>query len=227
MKNCILFCLLCFGPNLFAQLSFPKGTTLNLETTSSTLYNETGIYFHTGQYTVADYTWTRAFTDSLDLRWDFQACMNGDCKIGLPNNGNFISDFGLNDTTGFIKFHVYTFDSTGRSILKYYVRNNQDANDQALLTFNISYLNTTGIFETTKPSSTIHVYPNPSTDVLTINHTELLAGEIRIYNMLNELVFAQSLSKAGEENIDTRSFQNGIYLLVSGTQHSLFVVKHN
>jgi hypothetical protein len=210
-----------------AQLRFPEGTTLHLETTTSTLYSETGIFFYTGKYKVTDYSWRRALNDSLDPRWDFQACMNGDCKIGLPESGKFVTAFGINDTTGFIKFHVYTAEETGRSTLRYFVTNTQKPDDNALLTFNISYRNTTGLFESDRQRIDMIIYPNPATDFITVSHSSLFSETIYIYNTLSECVVTQLLVKGLEQVIDVRNLPEGFYLMVSGNQRANFLVKRN
>ena len=86
-----------------AQLSFQKGTVLNLNTHINFLYFETEILFHTGKYKVNEYYWEK-LNDSVDTRWLIGSCFNGDCWNGLPSKSNFVKDYGFNDTTGFILF---------------------------------------------------------------------------------------------------------------------------
>jgi hypothetical protein len=220
MKNILLSILMivCLTQyDCVAQLSFPKGTELNLETTSSSLYMETEILFHTGKYTITEYNWSKLFIDSLDPSWDFQACMNGDCKIGLPASGPFITDFGYNDTTGFIRFHVYTGDHSGRSTVKYYVTNNLDATDQALLTFNITYNNITGVKDPETQQNTFGLYPNPASAFVNIKGKIEPGTQIRIYNNISELVYETTVDVSNPETrISTSDLPEGLYFLTAG-----------
>lgn len=228
MKKILILIFFSFGLfKSYAQLSFPNGTVLDLETTHATLYIETGILFHTGNYTVTDYNWSRAFIDSLDPRWDFQACMNGDCKIGLPASGSFISNFGMNDTTGYIRFHVSTFNLSGKSTVKYYVTNNLDPADNALLTFNINYRNTTAVENIGAIQPLFWVYPNPTSGSLNIKGLVESDSKIRIYNTLSELVYEGMPNENSiEQSLSITSLPEGIYHLVIGEYRQAFVVKY-
>ncbi len=196
----------------YAQLRFPAGTILNLNTHSEFLYSETGIYFKTGANKVSDYIWTRNLADSLDTRWDFQACMNGDCKVGLPYQGPFILDFGDNDTTGYIKVHISTGGFTGSSKLLYEVAHKSDTADKAMLTFNIHYTNNTSNVEIDKGLA-ISAYPNPVTDILFLHNRENESVSARLIQ-LNGAVVVQKTIHANEiGKIETGELKTGLYLL--------------
>ena len=62
-----------------AQMHFPNGSNLNLNTNNSVLYLETRILFNTGIYKSSDYRWEK-ISDSIDSRWFVTSCFNGDCK---------------------------------------------------------------------------------------------------------------------------------------------------
>lgn len=211
----------------YAQLTFPNGTELNLETTNSSLYIETGIFFHTGKYTITDYSWSKAFIDSIDSRWDFQACLNGDCKIGLPASGNFIGDFGMNDTTGYIRFHVNTFNLSGKSMLKYHVSNNLDPADKAVLTFNINYRNTTAVETMMAPQTRLMVYPNPASTIIKVIGLVEPNSKIKIYNALSELVYdGYPAINNTELTLSVEQLPAGVYHLVIGEYQRVFAVAH-
>ena len=204
---------------MYAQLSFPKGKQLNLHSSNEFMYDETGIFFHTGKNKITDYNWNKLLLDSLDPRWDFQACMNGDCKIGLPQNGPFIPDFGLNDTTGFIKMHVYTAGKDGASYIQYKVSHKTDTADYAILKHYIFYKNTTAVKENSFDIS-FSIYPNPASNMLFINNTKGLTGLVKLMGIDGKLLQQLPLSGASLQSMNISGLQKGMYFLTiqSGEQ---------
>ena len=197
---------------MFAQLSFPNGKQLNLHSSNEFMYDETGIFFHTGKNKITDYNWTKLMLDSLDSRWDFQACMNGDCKIGLPQNGPFIPDFGLNDTTGFIKMHVYTAGLDGASFIKYKVSHKTDTSDFAILTHYIFYKNTTGVKENNFDIN-FSIYPNPASSTLFISNSKGINGSVKLMGIDGKLLLQTQLSGASLQSMNISELQKGMYFL--------------
>lgn len=213
MKRIILILVVTFvcSVNSRAQLSFPKGNVLNLYTSTEYLYDETGIFFHTGKNKITDYNWTKDIWDSLDNRWLFDACMNGDCKIGLPNSGPFIKDFGINDTTGFMKIHVATNGKSGVSKIKYYVSHKSDTSDKAMLLFNITFTKSNGLGNANK-ETTFSMYPNPLTGhILSIQSD--FSGEATIKTIDGKNVAHFPIYGQQVTTWDTGNFENGVYLV--------------
>ena len=197
-----------------AQLSFPKGTELNLNTTNNFLYEETRIFFNTAKYSPNDYRWEK-ISDSLDKRWFVTACFNGDCKNDLLQSGSFMKDFGINDTTCFIAFHVETFDSTGVSVIKYNVYNKYDSSDKANLIFNISDSNFVEVnsmnFAHVIKNNSISIFPNPASSTLTIQSgIDLGDSDINLFNQLGEKVFVKIIDNL---TINISNISKGIYFL--------------
>ena len=154
--------ILLFLPVFFisrAQLSFPNGTVLNLNTNINFLYFETEILFHTGKILVSEYDWEKV-SDSIDTRWLIGSCFNGDCWNGLPAKGSFVTYYGINDTTGFIRFHVETYDTNGKSVIRYNVVNRNNIADQAVLTFNIVFEKALSIAKRNNTDQAITIYKN-------------------------------------------------------------------
>lgn len=207
----ILFLLFEFN-GLYAQLIFPKGNQLNLVTNVSFMYEETVIKFHTGKYKVSDYKWMKV-SDSIDTRWWVSSCFNGDCKGDLPFNGDFIMDFGYNDTTGFIAFHINTKDSSGTSKIAYSVQNKSDITDVATLFFTITYSYMNGIIHTPIPH--FKVYPNPVSDYFILdNPEELKIQDILVYDMMGrEQKVELDFSKSNQIAINTQSLKSGVWFL--------------
>ena len=184
----LIFLISCIY-DVSAQLSFPKGKVLNLFTHSTPLYIETEILFKTGIYKITDYTYTKV-SDSLDKRWIVSSCMNGECLDSLPKSGNFIPDFGMNDSTGFIRFHVESNDSDGKSVIVYEVANKKNMLDAATLTFNITYKNNAAIAEVDW-NLPINIYPNPTNEKLIISYhfDPSKNNEIGIYDIRGKVIY--------------------------------------
>ena len=226
MKSLTFRLFIVFVFNLFSnsyllsQITFPNGNTLNLQTNKNFLYVETRILFNTGKYSPNDYNWEK-ISDSLDKRWFFTACFNGECRNDLLQSGSFIKDYGLNDSTCFIAFHVETYDSTGKSIIKYNVYNTKNFSDQANLTFNISYSNIVGINE--DKIIEIELFPNPVSSTITLQtNIDLQNAEIKIINVLGETVLSNKISNTNNTTIDVSELNNGLYFIQINTDHKFF-----
>lgn len=226
MKYLFLIFIFHVVSGLKAQISFPGGNVNNLVTNEAILYLETRILFHTGTFKADDYRWEKKY-DSLDSRWLVTACFNGDCKNDLLQSGDFIKDYGLNDTTCFIAFHVESNGYEGTSKIKYNVYNKNQPGDSASLYFNITYSNFTGVPDhSTIPG--LMVYPNPAGEKLNI---ALTSG-----NLNGTRVFISDLSGRNLKNMlithDTRSYPllldellPGIYIVTIQNQSGLHTLK--
>ena len=193
-----------------AQLRFPNGTELNLYTHINFLYPETEILFLTGKIFVSEYNWEK-ISDSIDGNWLVGSCFNGDCWNGLPSKGTFIKEFGFNDTTGFIRFHVETYDLNGKSVIRYKVENKNNPSDRAVLTFNIVFEKGTGIASMQNKTEAITVFQNSEDNSTRIrfNKTEPLLS-CRIINMQGKTVLNLATDKT-DFVIDKLS--KGIYII--------------
>lgn len=211
-----------------AQLSFPKGKVLNVYSNIEFMYWETAIYFHTGANKVSDYNWVKGMSDSLDPRWDFQACMNGDCKVGLPAQGAFTTAFGENDTTGFIRCHIATAGKNGASWFTYIVAHKTDTSDHAELRFNVFYENLTGVNEANRHDQ-LHIFPNPATGQLHLYGVSDVAT-YQIVSINGQQVVAGNLNGNRSESIDIGMLSNGMYILnIQGDgpeRHQLFQISN-
>jgi hypothetical protein len=194
---------------LTAQLSFPNGNVLNLKTSEQYLYIETQILFNTGKFKANDYSWDKKL-DSIDSKWFVTACFNGDCKNDLLQSGTFLKDFGLNDTTCFIAFHVETHEYTGTSKIIYRVFNKNNPLDSATLYFNISYSKPSGMNDLME--NNLNIYPNPVTNKINIETMlDLQNVTLKIVNSLGEIVMKKQL--ISDTGFDVSNLKNGVYFL--------------
>lgn len=207
-----IFCfILIFATNKMvnAQLSFPNGNVLNLKTAKQNLYTETKISFNTGKFKANDYSWSKKL-DSIDSRWLVTACFNGDCKNDLLQSGTFLKDFGLNDTTCFIAFHVESYEYTGTSKIIYYVFNKNNPLDSATLYFNISYTKPSGLNDLKE--NNLSIYPNPVNNKISIKSAlDLQNAKMKIVNSLGEIMTNKELKS--EYEFDVSNLKNGVYFL--------------
>jgi hypothetical protein len=215
MRHFSFIILFLIVTGLRAQISFPDGNVNNLVTGEHLLYLETRILFHTGQFKANDYRWEKV-SDSLDQRWLVTACFNGDCKNDLLQSGDFIMDYGLNDTTCFIAFHVESYGYEGTSKIKYNVYNKNQPADSASLHFRITYTDVTKTPDLVPVFSGLNVFPNPATDILNIsqgggnlNGSRILISDISGQNLVNLLVSHDT----EQFPIDVDHLQPGIYLV--------------
>ena len=217
----LAFCFMLIAAlsnQLKAQLSFQNGNVINLHTTEEYLYIETRMIFNTGNFKASDYSWEKK-SDSLDTRWLVTACFNGDCRDDLLQSGTFLTDYGLNDTTCFIAFHVETRLLTGASNIVYHVYNKNNSADSATMFFNISYINATGIGERFTKKSII--YPNPvSSKIYIQSDINIAESTIKILNILGQEVFIQRANNNTE--LDVSALKNGMYFLSIFSNNQLY-----
>lgn len=222
-KKFIIFLLLF--PSIFvskAQLSFPKGTELNLYTHINFLYLETEILFHTGKVLVNEYEWEK-ISDSVDTRWLIGSCFNGDCLNGLPPKGAFSKSFGINDTTGFIRFHIETHDTNGKSVIKYKVVNKNDSSDQAELTFNIIFEKELSVPNDQSQLKPITIFQNAENNTIRIQFNKaepLLNG--RIIDMQGRTVYKLTTPF---RNFTIDQLTEGIYIVELKSAKNIYTQK--
>lgn len=64
-----------------------------------------------------------------------------------------------------------------------------------------------------KTEALVRVYPNPLKDYLFIDAVDFRSGEIRIYSLLGNLVYAGDLNHHHQNNLDLSSLTTGVYLV--------------
>lgn len=211
-RNLILlfFLLVSFGISK-AQISFPDSNVLNLHTTNDVLYYETRILFNTGKYKSDDYKWEK-ISDSLDSRWFFTSCFNGDCRLELLQSGSFIKDFGINDTTCFIAFHVLTNGYDGRSVIKYKVYNKTDTSDKADLIYNINYKYLAAV--ETNINDELKV-SNTENGQLVIFNSKEIVDKVTLYSLEGKNIsqWINPETQNGIVSLDLSYLQEGVYYL--------------
>ena len=219
---CLMFGMLAAGSGV-AQITFPNGNTLNLNTDQEYVYLETRILFNTGIYKANDYRWEK-ITDSLDQRWFVTACFNGDCRNDLLQSGQFKTDYGINDTTCFIAFHVESKGITGTSFIKYKILNTKNQNDTATLTYRLHYYNTSAGLSDLQNTSQLQVkYLVAGCEAFIYNQTTSKTI-VNICSLTGEIVDTFSLGAKSETHLNTANLAKGIYLIKSDIGNAKLIV---
>lgn len=211
IKRILLIACCSFIRVACAQIHFPYGNVLNLNTSNELVYMETRILFNTGKYQSDDYCWKK-ISDSLDSRWLVTSCFNGDCRNDLLQSGCFIRDFGLNDTTCFLAFHVESHGYEGNSLIRYHVFNKNDSNDNADLIYNIHYYNPSEINE--PGINTFSIAPNPFlTELFILPAQPMDKTIVRVKNILGQTLMVRIFDTFDKTTIDLSALDNGLYIL--------------
>jgi len=204
------FVFVFFNLNAFAQLHFPKGKSLNLIADTSYVYYQTEIRFYTGKYSMNDYKWVKV-SDSLELAWFFSGCFNGDCYNDLPDSNMFVSEYGINDTTGFIRCHIDCDNVDGVSAFSYLVYNTKNWQDQAILNFRVFYKNTSSVPDYNKsnnPQDYIIVSGNNSMIIKFFNHQE--KQNLTLFDFSGKMLFTAT---SDSETMTIENLRKGLYFI--------------
>jgi hypothetical protein len=80
--------------------------------------------------------------------------------------------------------------------------------------------------EASAAADEIALYPNPTTGMIHIQHSEKLES-IQIFDMVGKLVINQKCNGETETNIDLSNLPNGVYHVKAAGYHSVKVIKNN
>jgi hypothetical protein len=213
MKRIVLFLIMVFGfIKSEAQISFPKGNTIDTVIHVDVAYYETQIIFNTGKYKSSDYLYQK-ISDSIHPQWLVTSCFNGDCHNELEQSGKFISEFGINDTTCFIAFHVESHDINGKSKIRYKVINSKDTTDQAILSVDVTYVSTTGIKNFQAEKLQLKYYPNPASQVVHVTAKLATDFTVSIADITGKEVFQSAFANTYMASINISQLPKGIYFI--------------
>lgn len=65
-------------------------------------------------------------------------------------------------------------------------------------------------------SETMNIYPNPSSGLITLHAEDQLIQQIRVYNLLGQIVYEQGGNKYTTQEIDLSHLPKGVYMLQAG-----------
>lgn len=209
---------------LQAQISFPKGNVIDTVIHVDVAYDETQIIFHTGQYKSSDYLYQK-IADSLDTSWLVTACFNGECRNELEPGGRFMADYGIDDTTCFIAFHVESHGNNGKSKIKYKVINSKNPADTGILDVTVTYISTTGYEENNRNWLQVKCYPNPATDQVTVSMAKADNFILKLTDVQGRVVYQKAERNSAGTTINTSQLKPGIYFLSLYNGESIYTRK--
>lgn len=213
--------LFMLSNTLRAQLQFPNGKSLNIFTLDNHIYTETEIRFYTGKQKITDYRFQK-LTDSVDKNWRLLACINGYCMDRLTDTGSFKNDLGINDSTGFIRVHVFTNDSGGSAQYSYRIINKTNPDDYGDI--NVKIANVASAIKETQ-NTLFNIYPNPAIDYLLVQSQKNISSiqKIKIIDILGKEVMQISTSELSTINIT--QLPKGVYYLIIQSHNTITTQK--
>jgi len=150
-------------------------------------------------------------SNNLVQGWDFSLCDLGHCIPGFPA-------FSTMDTVqvggqGFLGVNVDPYAIPGTGSVTYYVYQEGFKNNGDTLTWYFT-AGTNGIENMiAKPS--VNFFPNPASNFLNVNFSNIQAQDvvnINIYNALGQLMYSEKVDPLNEK-MDVSFLSNGIYLV--------------
>ncbi len=223
---CILM-LLTGACTVNAQISFPKSNVVDTIINVDVAYDETRIFFNTGKYKSSDYRYEKV-SDSIHPDWLVTSCFNGECVNFLSDYGRFIADFGINDTTCFIAFHVESHDINGKSKIHYKVINTKDSADIANLYYDITYRSPTGITEFSGNNmAQFSCYPNPASGSVNIASADNKGFNVMITSLQGQTLINRNYTQTGRAAVDVSQLKSGLYIVRVQQGKAVFTHKLN
>ena len=92
----------------------------------------------------------------------------------------------------------------------------------ATVSFNVTYINSTGILNNL--ISTVSLYPNPVNDILNISSTDNIES-LEVKDLLGRVIYLNSKINSTNTSISTSSFSNNIYTVSCLINDKLIVKK--
>ena len=112
-----------------------------------------------------------------------------------------------NGGTGFLSFHV-TPNSAGTGRYMLYLTDNDNTVKEDSIEININ--SSVGIKEV-KQTPSFSMYPNPSTDFVTLELNNGKTGTVKIVDLVGNVVYSESIISTAKLNVS--EFKNGIYFV--------------
>lgn len=254
MKQILLFTIslgMTFFMSAQSVLITEAGQTAPLNGTVTTQYTTDGseivydMYFKNISSGQKNWYITRKALTTVPSGWQDWICWGiqgeiGQCYNTIATNpwttpdgtvhldaatGDTVS-FLLNNESGFANMHYHPGENNfGSCTFRYYIHEkNQPYEDSVDVKIVHSALSVKDI-----PTIEFSVYPNPTSNVLTIAADGLDNFDVKMVDVLGKVVLQESANKT--KKIDVSNFKNGVYILsISGngvaTQTKRIVVRH-
>jgi hypothetical protein len=227
-KNLLLLTFVLLSIVSFSQIVIknPNGTVYENEDTLG-LPNMENIYFHV--YNTSAETITYRFevieyilpADAIE----FDICSSGTCSFVTTQEVPIQIGNNVELPAGaYEECHILYLNetSTDRAFITIKATNINNENDFAILSFDTDKL--VGINEVTDNNS-FSIYPNPTTDFITVTNLNTENQTIQITNSNGEIVKTAETLKNNQININISELSNGIYIITNGNKSKKFIVR--
>lgn len=230
MKKNLIFAL-AISCALFAQAqtitvsyngtTFSQNDTLKVQATSDVLeLYPTLRYDGDNEYIIAKITNTKTNNSAIELT---QVCTGLSCMVGM-NSAPFRLYNGQDYSDCHLVFEMPASQDLG--VFKMVIKDTSNSNLSTSIYISVE-TPSAGI-NTTKTTTTLSAYPNPSSDIVKINYSNANEGNMMIVaDMSGRIVRSVNLKTSeGSLNINVDNLPKGIYMYgIKGGQMKKMVVK--
>ena len=150
--------------------------------------------------------------NSIPLSWDGMVCIFGSCFGQIPPVGftgvmNPISGI----TNGYVRLTVNPMGDTASAMLRVYVYDMNNPNDGDTCTWIVQPVSMqTSLQEVGE--NTLSIYPNPSSDNITISSLQLF-NKIIIFDIQAKQVMNTMFSNTTETSVNVSALESGVYFV--------------
>lgn len=212
MKKLTLLSAAFFSIIFFSELSaqtftFDPGDVVTEYVELETYKNIQINMAHPG-YSDITFGWVTIENNILD-KWEYTSCDNGGCYSLLPDSATVGP---LADTVpAYIRLTVNPRDQLGTSTVKIYVYNVKYPDDGKVVSFDITAIAPTSIFE--NETEAIHVYPNPANDYIILKNTFDTPSPFVLIDMAGKTILTDIVNSNSDKTIKLEAFPKGIYFV--------------
>lgn len=238
MKKTLLFLAIILMTNIaFSQISFTdtlkneysNGDTIALPNNNDDVGDIVFLYVHNASSSEIEFTIEIVDFYRPDEGQNIYVCACGLCTWAQSQNQQVGGERTLaaqsyysEESTDVQYSHL---GNTEDAFITLKAINTSDPGDTAVLT--LSTQNYVGVFEQKTQISKINIYPNPVSEILSINYTDVNQDFISIINSTGEIVQQTQInSKSGSVSINISELKQGIYFVKIGNESKKFIKRN-
>ncbi|MDB5281552.1 MAG: hypothetical protein JWO06_627 [Bacteroidota bacterium] len=217
MKKVYSF-LLCFALGAFVHLSAQQATLTPSDSVSRDVAVQSQfdivdeyIYLHNTHSDSIKINWRLVSADTVP-GWSLQLCDNQNC-YPLPNTPKTSAWLAPGDS---LDFHAILAPAAiaGSGWMKVSVQIAADTFPALIITYHANVTVTSGINSVSAESNAIHVFPNPATDMITIEGlTPSQSSTVQILDVQGRVLSAESRIENPSLNLSISNLPAGSYLV--------------
>jgi hypothetical protein len=200
-----------FFSSLAQDFVYPVGQHLVVEV-SNFDYETFNIEIETPTNQDIQFKW-ELVSNTFPSNWDASICDYTSCYVGIPASGTMVAYTATeasNGTHGFVKMNLTTALNNGTGKVEMYVYDINDYNIGDTISWEITSMNSASLDDIYKEN--LLVYPNPSNEVITIEHKDKNLAEVSVFDLSGQLVFNQKLHDH-KVVVGLNSWNRGVYFL--------------